>query len=257
VDSLSSELEGLAANHAEAWNTHNWDIISQVYTEDIVHHDGSTLLTGIGEVEHMATDMLFMAFPTMEQRLVDTFINREAVLSIQEYWNTFGSTEEDPDIEFELFDARDGRISYWTLFHDPEYFIRRGEVHQTDPELLADYTAVWSSGDPDDVATLYASHAVRDDTLFGDHHQGNNEIREFAANFFSWYPNLRLEQLQSFYEKSPGKVKGGVFAFHVSDLDGEPCAVKAAVLLEPSEEGIERERIYYSSESLIDCGWVR
>ena len=257
VRCLSGDFERLASTYAEGVNTHDWSKIRQIFNEDIVHHDGAPVYSGIDEIESMYAEEIFINFPKLGCRLGDSFIDQEDGLAIVEFWNLFGYTKDNPTRGYWLFEVVDGRISYWTLLYGRDFLVRLASGHRIDEELLADYAAAWSSDDPDEVASLYAQDAVREDTLFGDYHQGPNEIRGFATDFFSWYPSVRLEYLQSFAEQSPGKVKGGVFAFNVSDLDGAPCAVMVAVLLEPAEEGIERERIYYDAESLVDCGWAR
>jgi hypothetical protein len=86
---------------------------------------------------------------------------------------------------------------------------------------------------------------------------GRKSIEKFASDFFVWYPNVTWKMIEPFEEDSPGNIDGGIFGIQVSDPSGKPCEVQVALLLEPSDKGIVKERIYYDAESLITCGWAR
>jgi ketosteroid isomerase-like protein len=121
--------------------------------------------------------------------------------------------------------------------------------------LLQDYAAAWSSGDPEAVANLYAPDVVRQDTLFGYDLQRSSAIKEFTKTFFAWYPGVRLELHDSL--KWSARDLGSLYSIHVSDQTGKPCDVRAIILLESSQDKIINERLFYNADSLIACGWAQ
>lgn len=256
VASLGKAFEELATRQIDAWNRHDIDGILQVYTEDILLHDGYPLAENSTKLRTEVSRFLTMN-PKFESRLGGIFINGRNGILIWEIWNAFRATEADPVREFDLLEARDGRISSWTIFYDHNSLRSIGYASSIDEEILADYVAAWSSGDPGRVASIYAQNAVREDHLYGERQQGRQSIEDYARNFFSWYPDIRLEPVLLFSERNPGTIEGGILKFPVLDQDGQPCAVSVAVLLEPLEEKIQTERIYYDPESLVACGWAR
>jgi ketosteroid isomerase-like protein len=254
VKALAVAFDQVAGAQVEAWNSHDVAAIRKLYTDDIIHYDGSPKFVGIDAVMGMAS-MMFGSFPKFSGKLGDTYIGRQDGVDTWQMWNMLGFEESLPGMEFDLIQTRSGLISYWRLFYTRNLMEQVGGT--VDKQSVESFGTAWSSGDPSAVAALYTQDAVREDTLFGEHFQGNAAIKTFAGNFFSWYPKSTWELLQAFGETSPGAIQGGVFALHVADAQGNPCAVKTLVLLEKSSKGISSEKDYYNADSLIACNWAR
>jgi hypothetical protein len=261
IKSLAAEEIKIAMQEDEAWQSHDLDVIRNQYTQDIVHYDGYPRFVGIDEVMYMAEHML-IAYPQFAGRLGETYIGRQDWVSAYQLWNFEGYTQEHPVLEYDLFRTRDGRISYWRLFYGIDY-LDNVEGITVNTKLLTDYAAVWSSGNPQEVAAFYSQVAERQDMLFMDYAQGRDDIQSYAASFFSWYPGVRLELLQQFGEGLSNErgsdmkiMQGGIYAIRISKTDGSSCEVRMLVLLETSNAGVVSERVYYTADSLIACGWV-
>jgi ketosteroid isomerase-like protein len=273
VESMNAEFERAANAHIEAWNTHDLEVIRSVYTDDIVHDDGAIYYAGINEVMGMAS-MMNRYFPNMQSRLGDTFIGLEDGLAMWQVWNVNSLspdfTEDNPGIEFDLLQIREGRIAHWTLFYELDFQELAGWCTRSRAEtislLLEDFGSAWSSGDPAQVTALYTRDAIMVDALFGNRMEGRHAIKAYAENFFAWYPGVEWLLIHSFSDNNQsdthpdigfGNVTGGVYAIRLVDTQGRSCDVLAAVLLENTDEGIIQERIYYNADSLISCGWAQ
>ncbi len=258
VKAFAAEFERIAEGQVQAWNSHDLDRLRQVYTEDVVHYDANQpLFVGIDAVLGMASGIVFAGSPDFQGRLGDTFIRREDGFDRWEIWNWHGHTKDDPIKEYDWLTMRDGRISYWRLLYGPAFLKIQGASYET--KLLEDYASVWSSGDVQRVAGLYASAAVRLDTLFGENQEGSSAVQDYAEKFFAWYPGVRLELLETFAEGPIPVKRGGVYAIHVQDSAGKPCDIKALIVMEADEskEKITKEWVFYQPDSLLACGWAR
>jgi uncharacterized protein (TIGR02246 family) len=257
VRNLSAEFEKVSKAHIDAWNNMT-DAMAQLYTDDVKYYkDGNNpLVTG----NHSLLSLNYEAIsglPALEGRQAGIFIGREDGFDIWEmnYWTDkgFSFSKENPAIAYDWLTLRNGKILSWYLFWDFKVNTALGLTFNQKP--LQDYASAWSSGDPEAVASLYAPDVVRLDTLFGYNQQGSTAVKDFAANFFSWYPGVRLELLQSFklFDSNP-VMAGGVYAIHVSDQAGKPCDVRVIILLEISQDKITKEWMFYNADSLIACG---
>ena len=253
VRAIDAGLRKIANQQVEVWNSHDAYKIRQLYTQDIVHFDGVPRFVGNAEVYSMAIDMM-NNFPDMGSKLSSVFIGREDGFDVWEMWNLFGFTQDQPGIEYDLLQTRDGLISYWTLFYGPE-LMKRGSAGLVNEKYLSDYAAAWSSGNAQMIAGIYAPDAALEDSLFRERRQGRSAIQDFAAKFYTAYPAAQWELLQPFGESYPGLRQGGIFAIHLSK--DKPCDIRTLILLEPSDGGIVSERVYYDAESLIACNWAR
>jgi hypothetical protein len=44
----------------------------------------------------------------------------------------------------------------------------------------------------------------------------------------------------------------------VKDTEGNPCEIRAVVILTPDKEGkIQSQEVFYNADSLIACGWAK
>jgi hypothetical protein len=56
----------------------------------------------------------------------------------------------------------------------------------------------------------------------------------------------------------PHPAQGGIYGITVKDAKAKPCEVRAAVILTPDENGIIlAEKIFYTANTLVDCGWAQ
>lgn len=271
VAARALEFDALVAAHVDAWNTHNLEQISALYTDDVVHDDGVTYRVGQRTVD-LAQQMVAI-YPHWGGELGLTFVGRDDGLYEWRIWGapTSAFTAARPAIEYDLIEPRAGQIARWTRFLEVGYGDRTSRMSPDRLDLLSRqinaYAYAWSSGDPQKVAALYAPTAVRDDPLFDARQAGAQAIQDFAANFFTWYPDVRWEVDAVFGDEDAntahddiglGATTGGVFAVGAPDNDGRLCPVQIAVLLDYDEAGqIADERLYYNADSLIACGWVR
>jgi hypothetical protein len=165
VKALAAEFEKTVNRQDKAWSSHDLEALRQLYTDDIVNYDGYARFVGIEEEIAMAKGM-WALYPQMGSRQGDSYIGREDGVSMSQIWNWGGLTPEKPGVEYDLLRTRAGRISYWRLWYSPDT-LAAIDTDMVDRKLLASYGAAWSSGSPQAVAALYASNAVREDTLFG------------------------------------------------------------------------------------------
>jgi hypothetical protein len=258
VKTLSAEFDRIAKAHAEAWDKGDLEPMRQWYTSDILYYEGIDTIEGIDNVISLMMDGPIRMHPNLEVRLVDTFIGRGTGFDA---WDMRGWIDI-PVTEYNLYTLRDGKIADWRYSMGAAAMAADGAPMSE--KLLQDYATAWSSGDPEAVANLYAPESVanlsnpdvvRQDTLFGYDVQGRSAIKDFAANFFAWYPGVRLE-LQYALQFSVTE-PGGVYAIHVSDQTGEPCDVRAIILLRSYHDKIINERLFYNADSLIACGWAQ
>ena len=258
VKTIAAEFDKISKAHIDAWNKHDTNLMRPLYTDDVRYYEADTTPTVYNAASLISLMSLVLAWhPDIGNRLVDTFISREDGFDIWEIWNYETSTKENPYYQYDRYLLRDGKISSWYLFWGTEAFINLWTPGKTfDQKPLQDYVSAWSSGDPKEVASLYDPNVIRQDALFGENQQGSSAVKEFATNFFSWYPGVSLELLQSFKLDGTG-MTGGVYAVHVSDQTGKPCDVRAIILLEISRYKITKEWMFYNADSLIACGWAQ
>jgi ketosteroid isomerase-like protein len=260
VKILTAEFDKISNAFWDAWNKHDTILLRQLYTDDIVlYYKGNTPMnTGIERV--LGDDIgAFSEHPWWTGRLAGTYIGRAQGFAKIEQWGIdqqLGFTEQNPEMQYIWFTLRDGKISERWHFVGSDYYAATGATFTIKP--LQDYASAWSSGDAEPVANLYDPQAVRQDTLFGENQQGSTAVKEYATNFFAWYPGVRLELLNSFeLLYSHPVMVGGVYAIHATDQAGKPCDVHTIVLLESSQDKITKEWMFYNADSLIACGWAK
>ncbi len=262
VKMLSAGIEKVSSAYIDAWNKHDTNLMGELMTDDIAYYEAgnSPMFTYKGDMIFLNNYVLAGA-PNFGGRQLETFIGREDGFDIWEMWNWSGSTQENPYHGYDRYVLKDGKISAMYLFWGSEVFERLLTPSQGstfDPQPLQDYATAWSSGDPEAVAGLYVPESVRQDSIFKEKQQGISAIKDFATSFFTWYPGVSLELFQTFkLGDSDPVVSGGVYAIHVADQAGKPCAVRAIILLETSQKKIINETLFYNGESLITCGWAR
>jgi len=242
----------------EAWISEEPEQLRAIYTDDIVHFDGKPLYVGIDKVLGMA-QMMFRAFPRWEMKAGPTYISQNECLGTWIFWNTGGWTEEDPGLEFDILETREGKISFWRLFYD-----RHFDSYRINEGFLQDFAAAWSSGDLESVLGLYSQDAVVEDTLLGVTASGSSAIRVYADSVLSENPEISWELTYPFaegdFDNDESEVlasQGGTYTINTLDGQGSPCQIQAVLILTPDGEGkILHQKTFYEVDSLITCGWV-
>jgi hypothetical protein len=260
VKALSAEFDRIAKVNLMAWNNHNLEPMRQVYTDDVrVYETGDYPdYQGINFVLYVMNTYVLGTSPDFEYSWVDKYIGRGAGFSVMDLSGNneeLGFTKDNPEHEYDLFILREGRIAEWHLYWDSEYWAAMEVNFNEKP--LQDYATAWSSGEPEEVGSLYDPQAVRIDTLFGETEQGSPAIKEFAANFFAWYPDISIG-LQKTIRLGRQHI-GGVYEIRISDQVGQPCVVRAIILQKRTldDNYIINESVYYQPDTLIACGWAR
>lgn len=270
ITSLGSSCSELFQSHVDAWDSREPENLRQVYTEDIVHFDGQPLYVDIDGVVGMAK-RLYEQFPNWQSEAGATYISKDQCLGTSINWGLLGLKQADPGLEYGLLNTRSGRISYWRLFYDRRFFqamlgiVTGGEI--IDDEFLSQFASSWSGGDAGELAKIYSQDAELEDSLFGISIAGQQAIADYANRFFARSPGAGWELLYPFAERDasdlykqqyPSASQGGVFGIMVEDAGGNPCEIRAAVILTPNDEGrIQKHMTYYAADTLIACGWVR
>jgi ketosteroid isomerase-like protein len=252
---LVTEFKSILDEQAKAYNNHDIEGIRDIHTQDVTFIDVGQNYYGVGEIINTAA-WVFDNYPQFTAKFVDIFVGKQDVLSQWEYWNFFIS-DQNPVVNYTWQKSKEGKISYERTLYEPELYRETGYFGTIDTVLLDEYANAWSSGDAQAVANLYNPEAVRQDTLFGVDLHGSEAVKNYAADFFTWYPNVKLESLSTF--GAPGKITtlGGIYAIHTTDGNGKPCDVKTAIVIETKENKVNNEWVFYNPDSLIACGWAQ
>jgi ketosteroid isomerase-like protein len=267
VTGNASAFEALARAQVDAWNKRDNQALRLLYHNDAVMFDRTFGDHGVGIDAIVAIlNNMTVVVPQWQATASDWFIGKDGGLAIDPLWDLaiggHAFTQKDLMIDVDWMQIQNGLVSLWTVLYGLDALQK---INMISPEglsqantLLTAYQDVWSGGDPQAVGNLYASDAVREDSLFGESQQGRDAISSFANSFFAWYPGAPWGLKLAFGEgQGDAPVIGGLFEVLVKDISGQPCAVKAAVLLQAVDGKITHETIYYEPESLIKCGWAR
>ncbi len=267
LERTSSAFESLASAEVKAWNTRDNQLIRTIFTEDAVMRDRtySDFVTGPDEIIRLIVSVASFG-SKWEAQLKDSYIAKDEGITVSDLWNLglggYAFTQADPMVEVDRLKISDNHITNWTLFYGLDSIEK---THRATSErleearaLLSTYQMAWSSGDPQVVGALYSSDTVREDTLFGERQEGQAAIRSFAKSYTGWYPGVLWDLSLAFGEgQGDSPVTGGLYTVQATDLEGQPCIVQVAVLLQTSENLISHETIFYEPQSLIRCGWAR
>ncbi len=269
VRAIAAPFDKLSKAYIQAWNTHDIENMRRLLVDDLSSYEASNNPKPYAQNLLTANSMVLDEEPNFEGRQAGIFINRDSAFDIWEMWNYNAdvrpSSPEDPIVAFDWYTLRDGKIATMWLMWESEFLKASFGVMgvRLYGEVLQSYGNAWSSGDPQAVAELYAPDAVRHDALFGADQTGPAAIQKFASSFFSGYPGLRFERLQSFQlgESKPVKT-GGLYVLHTQDQAGKPCDIRTIILLEAlilddrSAGKLINEWWFYEPDSLIACGWA-
>ena len=273
INQIRKDFRVLIDANREAHNNGDFEAIEALFTEDIFFRDvtfGDNINT-IKDFMRMTRNFLGY-FPDLQWKTTGYFIGSEEMVTMDGFWG--GNWGMNPDIVYTednpldhvfIFEKRDNHISSWRLFYGLD-FLKDNNLLQSETDAAemgswpSAYASAWSSQDPKSVSSLYASDAVRQDTLFGESQEGRSAIHSFAKTFFSWYPNTRWTPHIIFGEKKwrdKPQAVGSIYSIEVPGSSTEICEVTAIVLLQVLDGKIIQEDLYYEPESLIRCGWAQ
>jgi hypothetical protein len=266
VTSIGNNCKELYQGHTDAWNSRDPENLRLIYTDDIVHFDGKPLYVGIDNVVGMAKGM-FEFFPDWQMEAGETFISRDECLGTWVNWGVFGFTQDNPGLEFDLLETRDGEISFWRLFYDQNFFDAIPDGTHVEEDFLTQFANSWTRGDMDELLKIYSPDVQIEDTLFGISDTGQQATIAYANDFFAKSPGASWELLYPFAEDEGGYTtreehplpsEGGVFAITVKDTDNNPCEIRVALILTPDDDrNIQTQKIFYEADTLLACGWVK
>lgn len=265
ITMLGEKCEALHKSHIDAWDSRDSENLRLIYSEDIVHFDGRPIFVGIDQVVDMARAM-FIQFPNLQMEVGKTYISKDACLGTWTFWGIFGISENDPGLEFDLLETQDGKISFWRLYYGQNYFDSLNK-DMVDDDFLLNFASSWSSGRSNKIGKLYAQDANLEDSLHGISVKGNQPIKEYASGFFAKSPEAKWELVYpfaeddvewGFKEQYPFPSQGGIFSITIIDAEGNPCEIRAVVILTPNEErAIQTQKIFYEANTLLTCGWAK
>ena len=259
ITSLGDSCKVLYTGHIDAWNSGNAENLRQFYTDDIVHYDGMPLYVGIDDVLSMEKEYMYVKGEAGE-----TYISMDECFGTWMVWNISGFTQDNPGVEYDLMQTREGKISFWRCFYDQHFYESASRKPQyIKNDFLAQYASSWSSGKTNEILKLYSTNAMLEDTLFEISISGKREIGGYANSILGKSSGANWKLLHSFAEGEGDNEyytysHGGVFAITVKDSEGNPCEIRAIVLLTPDEEGkIQSQEVFYNADSLLVCGWAK
>jgi len=253
----------LVESQIEAWRSENPDALKKIYTEDIVHFDGSPAYVGIDEVTHMAENM-WIYFSKWEMKAGEAYISKNACVGEWMNWNIMGFSQDEPAIEYDLLNYRGDKISFWRLFYDNNFQEAFGAPERIDDDFLTQFASTWSGGKKKQIGNLYSENAVYEDTLFDISLSGRSAISDFASSFAGQFQDAAWELMSPFGEEEAGydfidefpfPSQGGVFSISIPGEGNESCEIMALIILTPNDENlITQQRMFYDAQSLISCG---
>lgn len=265
LQTAATNFDHMASSLHEASISGDKQAVNNLFTEDAEAHDRTFGDNAVGP-QQIAGLISIVSSSSTKTQLMDQYIGLENGLAVDHLWNfTLGATnytQDQPMIEVDWLQIRDDRIAYWSLYYALDIIEGLGMATSTRLDqartLLSSYQAAWSSGDTQAVSELYASDAVREDMVFMERQEGQKAITSFVKSFFYWYPGLQWSLTLEFGEGiGEAPITGGLYVIKVNDLNGQPCEVHVAVLLQASEGKITHEALYYEPDSLIKCGWAK
>lgn len=251
-----AELDSAAATDMTATSDRDAALLRSLYDDGIVIEDGEDQSVGIDELVSTA-EFIWAQFPDSGARHTATYVGTEDGVVVIEQWGFAGYAAADPFIEFRVLEIDNRLITSWTATYDmgTRPFFGRGGLDEEAAALLNRYIAAWNSRDPSEIGAIYDPAGIREDVVFGGRATGREAIEAVTDDIFSQRPDLRWQLLRTIGIRSHTQLfVGGVFM--LSDSSDKSCEVEAVVLLEGSGDLIERERIYYDTESLVECGWA-
>jgi ketosteroid isomerase-like protein len=166
-------------------------------------------------------------------------------------WGFGPFTEDNPVVEVDLFTVANGAIRSLHSMYDPAL---SRLVYGVDPaELVHAYASAWSSGDLNQLRSVYTADATRVEGLYRIELEGIDEITRHAAAFLDRHPGATWTIVDPFIFTS-GQLSGAVFT--LAEPNG--CEIEMTVVVEMDDAGlISAERVYHDIAGIRACGWQR
>jgi hypothetical protein len=260
ITSLRDNCKDIFSRHIDAWDSREAENLRLIYTDDIVNFEGEPLYTGIDEVVAMAKER-YLYFPNWQMKAGETYISKNECFGTWVNW--FNNLQDNVETEFDLLQTQGGKISFWRLFFDEKFYRMFGYPKYIKNDFLAQYASSWSSGKTNEILKLYSTNATLEDTLFGISISGEEAIGDYADSILAKSSGANWELIHPFAEGERDTADytnshGGVYAITVKDTEGNPCEIRAVVILTPDKEGkIQSQEVFYNADSLIACGWAK
>ena len=131
----------IAQGQIDAWNSRDPENLRAIYTEDIVHFDGQPAYEGIDEVINMLNGV-FKRFKTWQVELGETYISGDECFVTVINFDIFDLTKDNPGLEFDVLETRDGKISFWRLFYDQSFNEILKDEDQINHEFISSFATV-------------------------------------------------------------------------------------------------------------------
>ncbi len=267
VNQLASAFEKLIRTQEEGYKPGNQATFLSIYADNAVfkddtYGDGETGAEAIYQI--LAYSQIY--FPNWKQQITEGFIAGDGGAALENDWDlmpdNYQFTQDDPQKVLSWLKLKDNLIKRWLLMYGLDSMEKGGSVEKSILDyaqgLLSSYQSAWSSGDPNQVAKLYAASSVRNDSIFGRVSEGSNAVSTYATTFFTQFPGAKWTLSQGYGEGGgPDPLVSGLFVINVPGTGGQPCEVRTIVILASSEGQINQEDVFHDPQSLIACGWAQ
>jgi hypothetical protein len=265
ITTLGNNCKGFFTELIEAFNSKDNNKTLPFFADDVIVYDPYPMWVGIDGIiamgkytNNLTTDIHF--------EVKETYISKDECFASDFAWGIFQFPQDDPGIDYGLYFLKDGKISSWRQMYDKHFLdvIQRGDI---DYDFLSQFVSSWSGGDINKIMKIYSNDAKLEDTLFGVAVSGRGAIKDYANSFFAKSPGANWKMLEPFaenyatgewQEQYPFQSQGGVYSITVKDTAGNPCEIRAIVLLTPNKDGkIQSQKVFYNADTLLACGWAK
>lgn len=127
------------------------------------------------------------------------------------------------------------------------------------PQIAIDYATAWSSGDPEQVAALYAEDAVFEEVVLGGAvTTGRDELRAYADAVYAAFPDFTATPVSGFASGNQAVLEwilSGTYTGQFGPLPpgtGQEVEVRVATVLDLTDDGlIQHDREYWDFATLL------
>jgi len=232
-----NEVQATATNYQsiyyDAWP--NIRSATDRWADDIVSHDPTNdewVLEGADTLVDLYLYAFAPSFPNVEWVVADTYLGTNGFVYhvSSDMWPPWVPESDDPETrELDWWQFEGDNITSMSFWFAEETAEAIGEgcvgSNTCDPDLqtiVDGYIDAWASGDPDQIAALYASDAAFTDSMFGIHASGPDDIASQADARFGAAPHT--VRPGPIYVQTDGFTGGAIFGvaimYTVTDADG-------------------------------------
>jgi len=129
--------------------------------------------------------------------------------------------------------------------------------HMTAEQVLDEWAARWSSSqEVDKLLDLFTDDVIYEDAALGVVNHGKAELREFAMNFFSSTPDVKLELASRFVAGNLGSMEWIMTGTDTGDTPARPAtgnsfSVRGATIVELEGGKIKRNTDYWDTATYL------